>query len=312
MKSYKQLKEDLATNSTIFVDGIERPRFNSLGKPIYPTEEGIENFWKWFGDSQCVDKKGRPVVMYHGTITWEKDGKQLGDIVTFNRKASTEIVGRRPSIDQVGIWFSDKSDNGAEKYGNTVYPVYLKVLDFKKTTFMQLARTAYKLAHGDWKGMEKPGYPPNVTDVEPYRDYIQEQGYDSLKIIHDTLNKDSTEFANQNVFVVFEGTQVKSATGNNGKFSDSGNITEDLTTVANKEYSESIAKEIGFDMCELKEGIMVPPNYILTEEDKKLGEDKFAHISQEAWDRLESIKNSDDFEEIDLGYFTRMAEEEGW
>ena len=55
------------TTETIVIDGVIRPTRNSEGRLIFPTEEGLRNFWKWFGDSAIVDNKGRPVVMYHGT-----------------------------------------------------------------------------------------------------------------------------------------------------------------------------------------------------------------------------------------------------
>ena len=50
----------------IEVDGIVRSRVNNLGQPIHKTDEGIINFWKWFGDSKIVDN-GRPIVVHHGT-----------------------------------------------------------------------------------------------------------------------------------------------------------------------------------------------------------------------------------------------------
>ncbi|MBP8282613.1 MAG: hypothetical protein KAX46_01650, partial [Chromatiaceae bacterium] len=37
---------------TLEVDGQQRPTINSEGRPIHPTEEGVRNFWKWFGDSK--------------------------------------------------------------------------------------------------------------------------------------------------------------------------------------------------------------------------------------------------------------------
>ena len=40
---------------------------NSLSKPIYPTVEGVENFWRWFGNSKTVNRFGVPQVWYHGT-----------------------------------------------------------------------------------------------------------------------------------------------------------------------------------------------------------------------------------------------------
>ncbi|NBW11238.1 MAG: hypothetical protein EBR82_24725 [Caulobacteraceae bacterium] len=40
---------------------------NSLSKPIHPTVEGVENFWRWFGNSKTVNRFGVPQVWYHGT-----------------------------------------------------------------------------------------------------------------------------------------------------------------------------------------------------------------------------------------------------
>lgn len=52
---------------TIEVDGKTRPTTNSNGQPIASTEEGVRNFWQWFGDSKAVDADGKPLVVYHGT-----------------------------------------------------------------------------------------------------------------------------------------------------------------------------------------------------------------------------------------------------
>lgn len=55
------------TTDTIEVDGEDRPTRTSKGTLIFPTEEGVINFWRWFGNSVFVDEDGRPLVMYHGT-----------------------------------------------------------------------------------------------------------------------------------------------------------------------------------------------------------------------------------------------------
>jgi hypothetical protein len=52
---------------TVVIDGIERPTRNSEGRLIHDTLEGVANFWRWFGDSRVVDAEGRPLVVYHGT-----------------------------------------------------------------------------------------------------------------------------------------------------------------------------------------------------------------------------------------------------
>lgn len=51
---------------TLEIDGVPRPTRNSKGQPIHPTEEGVRNFWKWFGDAGLVDDDGFPVPVHHG------------------------------------------------------------------------------------------------------------------------------------------------------------------------------------------------------------------------------------------------------
>jgi len=52
---------------TIDIGGVQRSLYDSKGRPLAATEEGIRNFWKWFGDSKTVDEQGRPILMFHGT-----------------------------------------------------------------------------------------------------------------------------------------------------------------------------------------------------------------------------------------------------
>lgn len=99
--------------STIIVDGVRRSRFNSAGTPIHPTEDGLCNFWRWFGESKAVDGEGRPVVVFHST-----------------KAKFDEFV--------VPAWFSDKESyadlfsaewgGGERTTDSKVIPVYLKVL----------------------------------------------------------------------------------------------------------------------------------------------------------------------------------------
>ena len=62
----KQRAARYSIAETIEVDGQQRPRMNSEGRPIHTTEDGIRNFWRWFGESQAVDADGRPLVVYSG------------------------------------------------------------------------------------------------------------------------------------------------------------------------------------------------------------------------------------------------------
>ncbi|MBK8168264.1 MAG: hypothetical protein IPK64_20135, partial [bacterium] len=63
-----RIRKSSSGTSTIMVDGVARPRTDSAGKSIHPTDGGIRNFWRWFGDSKVVDRQGRPLVVYHGTV----------------------------------------------------------------------------------------------------------------------------------------------------------------------------------------------------------------------------------------------------
>jgi len=68
---------------TIEVDGVQRPTRNSAGQPIHPTEEGIRNFWRWFGDSKVVDANGKPLAVYRGEGSGE-------DFTVFDRRMTRE------------------------------------------------------------------------------------------------------------------------------------------------------------------------------------------------------------------------------
>jgi hypothetical protein len=105
-----------ATAPTIEVDGQERHRLNSEGKPIATTDEALRNFWRWFGESKVVDEQGRPLVVYHGT-TW--------GFTEFQVSQGGEL-GR-------GIYFSDDPDTAnmmgerGGTLGSRVMSVYLSI-----------------------------------------------------------------------------------------------------------------------------------------------------------------------------------------
>ena len=154
---------------------------------------------------------GYDVPAYHGTNVWEaEDGRKLGDIEAFNRLASTEIVGRKPSLDQVGIFASDRPDQlGAGMYSGSqgaIYPLMLRMENPKSTSFEQMARTASNLSSGEPLGA---GVVPRVSDVEPYRQMLKEQGFDSL-ILRAKQGSPYTEFKDQTGYVLLDPSQIRS------------------------------------------------------------------------------------------------------
>ena len=67
-----------AMPDTIKVNGVDRSTTNSKGQPIATTEEGLRNFWRWFGDGAFVDEAGRPIVFFHSTLEDKAAFKNTG------------------------------------------------------------------------------------------------------------------------------------------------------------------------------------------------------------------------------------------
>src|SRR5690606_29107474 len=82
---------------TIEMDGAERPTTNSNGQPIAATEEGIRNFWRWFGDSKVVDEQGRPLVVYHGT---PESAPTVSERFEYAERRAAEIAQQ----EEAGAW----------------------------------------------------------------------------------------------------------------------------------------------------------------------------------------------------------------
>jgi hypothetical protein len=176
-----------------------------------PVEEGGLGLPKDNTPKMRAEAMGYNTPAYHGTTVWEaEDGRKLGDIEAFNRLASTEIVGRKPSIDQMGIWASDRPDaSGAGMYSGSqgaIYPLMLRMENPKATSFEQMARTASNLSGGKALGATEV---PRVSDVEPYRQRLKEQGYDSL-MLRAKEGSPYTEFVDQTGYVLLEPSQVRS------------------------------------------------------------------------------------------------------
>lgn len=209
-----------ALPKTINVDGKERPTTNNEGRQIHPTEEGVRNFWSWFGDSKVVDAEGRPIVVYHGTEE-EED---------FDLFETTNELG--------GSWFAEDpylANVYAErffspKYGTTtpgrVIPVYLKLnapLQIPEDMNMSEDNTpgeAIDRVNNLNKTSFKPedsGFPLWWKEFPTYQilgnyDFVrsaEKAGYDGFLAFEDGYK----------TWNAFSAEQIKSAVGNTGAFS---------------------------------------------------------------------------------------------
>ncbi len=203
---------------TIDIDGKERPTRNSNGKLIHPTEEGIRNFWKWFGNSKIVDDDGRPLVVYHGA----PDARFVQQDGIF--KGTNERFGRQSSGKDRVFWFA-KSRSVAKTYADD-----RRAFDYQAAdpgiidAYLKLENPLVIDAKGKvWREAQQRGKTSDVIEQ------AQEEGRDGviIKNVRDNYNdwEGGIRSTPTDTYVVFSSEQIKSATGNTGQFSpDSDDI----------------------------------------------------------------------------------------
>lgn len=216
----------------IDVDGDMKHRHNSNGVPIHPTDEGIRNFHRWFGDSKTVDEHGRPKVFYHGTDASFDEFKPT--------KGTVSTAFGSEHVDRHGHFFTDDKDL-AKSFSNTgkTMPVYLKM---HKPLDMRNGLDDDKL-----QDFENHGFNPRWfthSHLEDWERFDGEDGKDFThtlgKMGHDSaiINEPSVEgHKGGHAFVVFHPHQIKSATDNNGDFHpDKNRITENKESGLREEH----------------------------------------------------------------------------
>lgn len=125
--SFKPEREK-ALEFTITVDGVVRPVTNSAGSPIAATPDGLQAFWRWYGDSRLVDDKGRPVLQYHGTAA---------DFDVFDEKSIGSATDT--GLFDKGFYFTPKHGNGTKHWGTagayaagpsgSIIPAYIRLMN---------------------------------------------------------------------------------------------------------------------------------------------------------------------------------------
>jgi hypothetical protein len=228
-------KTPLGDTKTVTVDGKERTVFNSNGKPIHPTVEGVRNFWRWFGDSESVDnpatdsksfseKDNQPLVLYHGTASdfdsfkVGADGTNSSALGSWGVKRAAMFFTQDPNI------AADFASQG-RRSGGSVMPVYVSVskpidlrYGFDDDAISSLSEQGidegwmYRLRADDIWGI--------FDDSENGFDTVEAMkaaGYDGAII----TEVDPDTGASSDAWVAFSPNQIKSATGNYGSFDPS-------------------------------------------------------------------------------------------
>ena len=176
-----RLKKPLrsAGEPTIELDRKRYPIRDANGKLVAETPEQQRNFWRWFRGSKVADARGRPLRVFHGTL-------------------SENIEGFKPGDDGAG-WFAvdpEVADIFAQSSrDSTVYPVYLALTNPLDTRTPAGKETLHKLVDFD----------AAATIAEQ----LAPHGYDGMI---------AEEFPGKTTYLAFRPEQIKSAIGNRGTF----------------------------------------------------------------------------------------------
>ena len=236
---------------TIEVDGVQRPTRNNKGQQISRNAKGVQNFWRWFGDSKLVDAQGRPIVIYHGTNAEADFGEfrinpsELGTHVGTTEQANRFAEGiARVSGDAGGRVFPlyarlqnplrlmDRGGFTGKKVIDQLRRLDLiteKEVDeiaLTKGEFFLRLRTDKQIDEGVMRWLKGKGY-DGVVYLNRYEGYTRKEGKNPrFKETDDTFPDDAwrkTFPSAADSYIVFTPQQLKS-TSNIGSFSRVKNI----------------------------------------------------------------------------------------
>lgn len=214
----------------------ENAKYSLKDEPPYrESEEKLRNFKRFFGDwendpenaSKVVDEDGEPLPVYH----WS--GK---DINTF------DLSRARTSMDVQGFFFQGDPESSRE-YGDTKYAVYLNMRNPYIVDSYEKSKRAYP-------DLSKTG------DGIRVREELQAEGYDGIIRKAEYMDAESDEY------VVFDPTQIKSATDNNGEYNPE-----------NPDIRYSLKDESREEMDKMRLEWMLEPEGGLRVSDKRLTRD---------------------------------------
>lgn len=208
--------------NTITINGVEKSTLNSNGKPIANSEEGIRNFWKWFGDSKVVDSKGRPLVVYHGTNADFSEFKSKTGRHFFSDNLNVAKSYRDDFVFKEDKTIGIKADE-YDQFKNDVVENSIPIIE----AYLKIENPKVK----DYEGENWLNSPIEV-DIDKSKD-----GLIANNIIDGNGISATT-------FIVFNPSQIKSATGNNGSFDpDNNNIRYRRGEVPLNDYLEEAARQ---------------------------------------------------------------------
>ena len=182
-------------------------------------------FRRWFGNSEIVDDDGKPLVVYHGTRGYfdSFDPDRPGYAGTqFSEDTNVERQGFFFSTDPK---FAGEFSGGVE--GSNLIPVYLRAERTRQLDDILISE--FENSFDPYDKVEREKWKIGRFATEPYwqlldgedgkvfREWLEQKGIDGVWFDEFVEGADGEEIEAV-TWVVFEPTQIKSATGNRGTF----------------------------------------------------------------------------------------------
>lgn len=264
------------------VDGVMRSALNSEGRPIHWSEEGVRNFWRWFGDSKAVDKDGKPLVVYHGSpdMRWVKESGVFSTMKERMLRFGATPESKTAALAERGYFFTD-AQRVARSYADP-----RRAFDYQAAEEGVIAvyLSTKNPVEFDAKGLHWREAQAKISK-ENFIAQAKKDGHDGVILRNVRDNYDSRDTGRDpasNVYVAFDPTQIKSATDNRGSFDQAeANIMyarkpedqaadskkpEDIATLSSRQVIEdNPTMEIPAD-----DGRMVPAAQALADADAEI------------------------------------------
>lgn len=205
------------------------PNENSHGRQISTVKQILENFWKWFGHSNAKDAKGRPLVFFHGTNSDFQEFKT--GIKTYNSygllgpvETTRHGIFVTPDLDFAHSY--TRTDDVRKLPGANIISVYVRAEDPFDLTRGLTEQQEQELSA---KGFNTRAFTTIMNDWELFDDDFGKDFVSTLKSIgYDSaiIHEDNDEGKQVEVWVLFDGNQLKAVYGNRGLYKDSDKLTE--------------------------------------------------------------------------------------
>ena len=190
-------------------EGVEGPMMPELLEKYMPASElSLDpNFRRFFGNSKATDEYGEPMRFYHATANDFSAFKPGGD----DPEMSGSAIWLSPYADYQPAYHNVGARGGGFREGARVLPLYARMqnpLTLDDPDMLSWAREVFAGGSSAFPRM----LPQNWVDD------IRSEGYDSIIYKSKPLKDVSGKEYPSDESMVFEPTQIKSATGNRGTY----------------------------------------------------------------------------------------------